>query len=238
MNSFPRYAGVLISGLLGACSGMPATTIQATDHGVVIPSLRVGWTLSRSTEAPSTPHDGHGIELGVTGGRGSDSQSLVAGQQPVQFGGVTFFAPQTLQYEFDFTFYDVSYRWRRFPAGSSVGFEVLAGAGYAKLDLTASSPTRQAAESLSSVGVTTAVGLIWRMLPSTSLHARLGGYWSGASNDVVQSDRVELHVAQALGRNAVVRAGYARWRAETDRTGASNLEIEFSGPTLGLEFQF
>jgi hypothetical protein len=80
MNSFPTYAGVLVTGLLGACSGMPVTTIEATDRSVVIPSLRVGWTFSRSTEAPSTPHDGHGIELGVTGGRGSDSQSLVAGQ--------------------------------------------------------------------------------------------------------------------------------------------------------------
>jgi hypothetical protein len=216
----------------------PPTTIQATDSSVTIPSLRIGWTLSRSTEAPSTPHNGHGIEFGATGGRGSDSQSLVAGQRPVQFGGVTFTAPQTLQHEFDFAFYDVSYRWRRFPEGSPVGFEVLAGAGYAKFDFTASLPTQRAVESLSSAGVTAAVGLVWRMLPGTRLHARPGGYRSGASNDVARSDRVEFYVAQAVGRNAVVRAGYARWRAETDRIGSSNVEIEFSGPALGLEFQF
>jgi hypothetical protein len=229
---------VLITWLLGACSGIPLTTIQATDRSVTIPSFRIGWTLSRSMEAPSTPHNGHGLEFGATGGRGSDSQSLVAGQPPVQFGGVTFTAPQALQHEFDFAFYDVSYRWRGFPAGSSVGLEVLAGAGYAKLDFAASSPTQRAVESLSSAGVTTAVGLIWRMLPGTSLHVRVGGYWSGDSTGVAESDRVEIHVAQALSRNAVVRAGYSRWRAETERSGSSNVEIEFSGPTLGLEFQF
>jgi hypothetical protein len=76
------------------------------------------------------------------------------------------------------------------------------------------------------------------MLPGTSLHVRVGGYWSGDSTGVAESDRVEIHVAQALSRNAVVRAGYSRWRAETERSGSSNVEIEFSGPTLGLEFQF
>jgi hypothetical protein len=238
MNSYPRSASVLFAWLLGGCASYPPTTIEATDRSVTLPSVRIGWSFAKGTEAPSVPHTGHGLEIGATGGRGADSQSLVAGQRPVQFGSVTFTAPQTLQHEFDFAFYDVSYRWRKFPEGSPVGFEVLAGAGYAEIDFTVSSPTQRAVEKMSSTGATATVGLIWRMLPSTSFHARLSGYRSGTSNAVAQADRVELYVAQALGRNAVARAGYARWRAETDRIGSSNVALEFHGPTLGVELQF
>ncbi len=222
---------------LGGCFTLPPpTTIQASDDGVFQPVGRLTVNLSRLQGAPSEPQSGHAIELGVTKASGGGSQTLSSGQQPVVFGSRTFSPPQQLKYDFDFTYADVSYRWRRFFRDGAFGIEALGGVGYADLDFTVRSATQRASEDLSSLGLALGVGALWRLRPGTSLQGRVTAFGGG---DVSSASRIELFLVQALGRNAALRAGYAAWKVESDRGDAvSKVEVNFSGPALGLDVMF
>jgi hypothetical protein len=121
------------------CATVPLTTIEARERNVLLPSARVGWNLAPRSETPARPTDGHGLEFTVYGGSGTDSQELVSGQPPVESGGQTFLAPQTLQHDFNIQVYQLAWRGRQFLAGGSLGLEAIAGAGYTRLDLEVSS---------------------------------------------------------------------------------------------------
>ena len=130
----------------------------------------------------------------------------------------------------------MSYRWRRFFDEGAFGIEALGGVGYADLDFTVRSATQRANEDLSSVGLAVGLGALWRLRPGTSLQGRVTAFGGG---DVSSADRVELFLVQALGRNAAVRAGYASWKIKFDRGDAvSKVEVNFSGPALGLDVMF
>lgn len=227
---------------LAACGPRQAdpTTIEARDSTMFQPVLRASVNFAREPVAPSNPQGGHGLELGYSRGRGSDSQTTRASEQPVVFGGQSFASPQDLRHDFDFRFADVSYRWRRFfGPHEPVGFELLAGLGYAQLDLTVSSATQRAQETLDSTGAIGQFGGIWRLRPGTSVQGRLAWYFSGADDGVANAQRLELFLVQALGRNLALRGGYASWHVETDRgRGESNINMRFSGPALGLDLMF
>ena len=234
-----RFFGLLATFGLGGCFTLqppPPTAIQASDNGVFQPVARLSANLSRQQGSPSDPQSGHAIELGFTKAGGEGSQTLGSGQQPVVFGGRSFPPPQQLRYEFDFTYVDVSYRWRKF-LGDTFGIEALGGVGYADLDFTVRSPTQRANEDLSSVGLALGVGALWRLRPGTSIQGRVTAFGSGDA--VTSARRLELFLVQALGRHAAVRAGYSSWKVESDRgDGVSKLEVEFSGPALGLDVMF
>jgi len=225
--------GTLVACTLEGCGGIPPTNIEVNDNSVFVPNLRAGWNLTGPKETPSEPRSGHGIEFGALTASGSGSQSIGTGQLPVYLGDKTFSSPQTLQHDFRFTYYDVFYRWRRFFGGGPVGLEVLVGAAYTTVGFKVSSPTQQAAETFSSGGPSTGVGVIWRMRPGTSLQAR---YAFTISNYSVE--RVEGFLVEALGQNASVRAGYAWWKVDAVPPAGSEILINFSGPSLGLELQF
>ena len=230
---------------LGGCTSVPATSISVDDSGVFQPSVRVGWNLGRSSSkgTPSDPGSGdtlgHGIEFGATRASSEDTQSLVAGQAPVRFGGTVFLPGQTLRHDADFALYDVSYRFRLFSADRAIGMEVTAGVAYADLDLTVSSPNQRAQESLSSVGLRYGIAGIWRLRPGTQLQARLTGFYSGDYHDVTTAYSSELSLGQALGSNVVVRGGYAYTSADSGRDSPdSKISLRISGPLLRLELQF
>jgi hypothetical protein len=222
------------------CATVPLTTIEAHERNVLLPSARIGWNLTPRSETPSRPADGHGLEFTAYGGSGTDTQELVSGQLPVESGGQTFLAPQTLQHDFDVRVYQLAWRWRQFLA-DPVGLEVIAGAGYTRLDLEVSSASQRASESLSSTGVVAGIGALWRVRPSTTLHARVEWFGSADSNGITEADRMELSLAQAIGRHVVARVGYARsafYSERSESAGLSDIELDLRGPLLGVELQF
>jgi hypothetical protein len=220
-------------------SGCVSTTrIEAEDNRVFLPSVRGSVNLTQGKEAPSEPQNGHAIEFEAFRARGSDSQSLAAGQSPVILGGTTFSAPRQLQNDFDFHFADVSWRWRKFFGGRSVGLETLAGLGYAGLDLSVSSPTQQASQHFSNWGPQGGVGVIWRMQPGTSLQARIAAFAS-SRDGVNQAAWAEVFLVKTLGRNVTARAGYAGWEVKGQTlSNNSDFRLRFSGPALGLQIDF
>jgi len=233
-----RLIGVLAVLALAGC-GLPTSRIDAEDNRVFIPSMRTAFNLSEGREAPSEPQTGHAVEFGYVKARGGDSQFLAAGQAPVVIGGQTFSAPQQLRNQFDFSFADVSWRWRKFFDGRALGLEVLAGLGNARLDLAVSSTAQQASESFSTQGPQAGAGLLWRLQPGTSLQARASGFVSASGRGVNEAVRSELSLAQVLHENLGVRVGFSSWEVKGQgQDGISDFRLRFSGPSLMLEMNF
>ena len=233
--------GALVGLTLAGCgtTAIPTTTIDISDRGAFQPSLRVGWNISKVPGAPSDPQSSHGIEIGAMRTSGDDTQDLATGQSPVIFGGTAFNPAQTLRHETDLTYYDVTYRFRRFFGDGSFGIEALAGLAQAILDLTVSSATQRASESLSTTGFQLGVGGIWRLRPGTSLQARYTWFGSSKYYEDTTVSSVEFSAAQALGHNLVVRGGYAYTKVYSERVDFfSDIKVKLSGPTLRLELQF
>lgn len=221
-----------------ALCGCATTRIDAEDNHLFLPSVRGSVNLTQSKEAPSQPQNGHAIEFEVFRARGSDSQFLAAGQSPVMLEGKTFTGPQQLRNDFDFWFGDVSWRWRKFFRDGSLGLETFAGLGYSGLDLAVSSPGQQASQHFSTLGPQGGVGLVWRMQPGTTLQARIAGFVS-AKDGVNRAARAEVFLLKALGENVTARAGYSGWEAKGQALpGISDFRLRFSGPALGLQFDF
>jgi hypothetical protein len=218
------------------------------EDNTFIPSARIGIDIWPRGEQPSVPHSGHGIEIGYTGTSGEDSQTRRAGAPTLTFGGQPFAAPTTttLNYDFDFRFFELAYRFRHFfGASRAFGIEALGGLGWAELDLAVSSATQSAREKLQSGGLVAGFGIIWKFLPQTSLQSRLTLFGSGESEGVSGAGRADVYVVHALGRNAAVRAGLTSWglvsnREEDDHFSSLNSEIRarFSGISLGLDLAF
>ena len=241
-----RFLVALAAAALAACAGPSTSPISVTDRSTFVPSVRVAADISHYAGEPSDPHHAHALELGLSGARGGAMQTLSAGEKPVVFGGQTFNPPQQLRHEFTFRFYELTYRYRHFFGSSrALGIEALGGVGYADLDLTISSATQRARDNLANAGLMGSFGLLWRMRPGTSVQSRFAYFGSGSTRSIRNASRLDLYLAQAVGRNAGLRAGYASWSLrsvrEADDYSSSNLSpitVRFSGPALGLELMF
>ena len=223
---------------LGGCS-LPTTRIDAEDNRVFLPSFRAAVNLSGEMEAASQPREGHAIEFGIARARGGDRQVLGAGQSPVVIGNTSFSAPQQLRNDFDFSYAEVSWRWRKFFPNRSLGLEVLVGLGNPRLDLAVSSATQQASESFSTRGPQAGVGLIRRLNQDTSIQARVSAFVSAYDRGVNELARYEVSLTKAFHEIVTLRAGWAGWEVKgQSQDGISDFRLRFSGPTLVLELNF
>ena len=236
-------AGALL--LAGCVGGGTTSNIDVNDTSAVIPTVRMSVDFGDRPGPRSHPHTSHAIELGLSGATGSDTMHIEAGQQPIVFGGEAFAAPQDLRAEFDFRFAEAAYRFRYVSENRGLGIETLVGLAYARLGLRLTGTNKVAAERLDGGGVVVSLGGMLRLWPSGSVQLRGSGFASTTSEGVSSVGHYELSLAQALGRNAAVRIGYAGWdvrsRREDDEFSNSNrssIRLRFSGPALGLELMF
>jgi hypothetical protein len=246
-----RIAFVLAGALAAGSAAADHREIKVEDTSTFIPSLRLGIDISPRVEGPSVPHSGHGIEIGITGTTGKDTQTRDFGAPPLVFGGQVFASPNQLNHEFDWRFIELCYRYRHFfgagqyGEGGSFGIEGLGGLGYAEYDLTVTTATQRANEKLGSGGLVLGFGIIWKFLPRTSLQSRITVFGSGENEGVSGAGRWDLFVVQALGRHAAVRAGFTGWGLSSTRdddedatTLNSLIRSGFSGFALGLDLAF
>jgi hypothetical protein len=229
--------GIFAVSVLSGC--ISATPIVADDPHVFLPSFRASVSLDDDKQAASEPGSGRAIEFEFVKTKGSDTQSLPTGQSPIILNNTSFKAPQQLKNDFDFNYADISFRWRKFFKERSFGLEVSGGIGHTSLDLTVSTPAQSASKHFVTYGPQGGVALIWRVRPDTSIHARISGFISRSSPGLSDFGRYELFVAQALGENLALRAGYAKWEVNgSGETGQSDFRTTFSGPVLDLGLSF
>ena len=232
-------AGLFSTVVLSGC--LTTTPIVADDPHVFLPSLRAAVSLDDNKQAVSEPQTGKAIEFEYVRAKGHGEQYLSTGQAPVYYSGTTFTTtmPQQLTNDFNFNYADISFRWRKFFKERSLGLELTGGVGHTSMSLAVASPTQRASDHFGNYGPQGGVALIWRMRPSTSLHARISGFVSSADAGIKDLMRYELFVAQALGDNLALRAGYAKWAVDGDAGfGESNFKSTFSGPMLDLGWNF
>lgn len=227
-----RFSFVLAAAALAGC-GSTTTGLEATGRGTM-PSARISFELGRHEAPPSDPHPGSAIELGYSRGKASGSQSLPAGGSST-LGGQTFSGPVNLKNEAELQFIDALWRTRGFMQNGVLGGEVVLGLSHAALDYTSTAPGQRATDQVSNLGATVGLGGILRLRPGTSLQARYTWLSAGGVFTETNARRFDISAAQALGRNLVLRAGYASWQYSTDQNTGSKLNAHLSGPTLGLE---
>ncbi len=235
------FLGALLSG-----AALAQSDIEAIDRGTLIPSLRLSFDIAGEAgpQGPAAPHSGHGIEIGLSGGSGEDSQGLSTGEL-VRFGGRNFVGSTTLQHEFDFRMFELAYRYRRFFGSGVFGIEALGGLGFAALEFSTSSPTASASEKMSSGGLLGAFGVIWKFHPAASLHPRLTLFASGEEEGVTAAARFDLQLTWAVARNVALRGGLTSWaftsaRVEGNDSNSLNSRVTAasSGLSLGLDVAF
>ena len=230
-------AGLFSTVVLSGC--LTTTPIVADDPHVFLPSLRAAVSLDEDKQPAAAPQAGRAIEFEYARAKGHGDQNLTTGQSPVYQNNTIFTAPQQLRNDFSFNYADISFRWRRFFRERSLGLELSGGGGHTSVGLTVSSPTQRASDHFGTYGPQGGVALIWRVRPSTSLHARMSGFVSSSDTGIRDLVRYELFVAQALGDNLALRAGFAKWALNGDGgVGESNFKATFSGPTLDLDWNF
>lgn len=232
---------------LGACSGSiisalnspsppPASKLNVSDDYVLQPAVRVV-VQSESSSAPSDPHTGNALEVGYIRGSGTSSQDVSSNY--VSFGDTRFNAPTRLDSSFTLAYVDMTWRGRLIDRDSGLGLDLLVGIAGALVDLEVASASERRGESLSSPGGQVGLGVLWRAREGTSLHAR--GVWFRSFDDteISRGYRYDVALAQALGRNVALRAGYSWWRLQSDRGGTSSpIIFDIRGPTLALELLF
>jgi hypothetical protein len=226
----------LLAATLAGCGGAGSTTIDVDDRSVFIPSVRLSVPLSTQQRPPSEPQTGHAIELGYTQAKGSSSQSLIPGQQPVRFGDQSFNSPQDLQYDFDYGYAEIQYRYRKF-FGQRQNFGIQAHGGLvnSQLKLSVSSPGQNASDKFDSAGISGGAGVIWKFRPTTSLQSRYAVFATGET----RGSRIELFAMQALGGHAALRGGYTWWYVRAETTSPfSDIAVRFRGPAASLEVMF
>lgn len=223
-----------------AVSGCMSTSkVVADDQHVFIPSLRAAVSLEDDKRPAAEPQTGRTIEFGFAKAKGGGDQFLAPGQSPITLNNTTFIAPQQMRNNFDFNYAEAAFRWRKFFRERSLGIEVAGGVGRASLDLDVMSSTQAASQHFATYGPQGGFALIWRMRPSTSLHARVSGFVSRSSTGVRDLGRYEIFLAQALGDNLALRVGYAKWEINGDGgEGQSDFRTTFYGPILDLGLNF
>jgi len=232
--------------VLAACQapGPPSpTTIEASDSGVFVPTLRMTREEPRAYSEPSDVGRGGAFELSYFRGSGSDTQNLAASNQPIKLGGTNFSGPQQVRHDFALNWYELAARGRIFGASPdrALGAEFLFGAAVPRLAFRVSSSTAQASETFGAYGVVIGTGALWRLRPGTSTQVRYSYYRGlGGNDDLAHATRTEISLAQALARNLVARAGYMEWSLHVGRGTANNsdLNVKIRGPSLGLELVF
>jgi hypothetical protein len=232
-----RLCSSFSAALLALAAGCTSTgtAIETDQGGRLVSSARV--SIGFRGDTPADPHDGLALELGAATVKGRSTQTLASGQR-VELGGETFNGPTTIENETRATMLDGAFRWRRFTASRVLGIELLGGLSYANLEFTSTGPAEWGREGLGKFGLLGGLGGIWRIGSGTSLHARYSSFATFRLFEETDVRRLELALAQALGRHFIVRAGYQSWAIESKQLLRSEVSTRLRGPSLGLELAF
>lgn len=230
------FAGALIPLALQGCA---TSDINVNDSHAATPSFRMSVDLSNDEiKSPATLHTGNAIEFGVAQVSSSADQTLITGDSPVIWNGTIFTAPNQLQNKLKLGYADIAWRGRKFFRRDTLGLEWIVGVGYASANLDVASATQQASKRVNTSGIEGGIGLVWRMMPATSLHLRGTGYASNRSG-VRSVGRYELFLAQALGDHVDLHAGYTKWSGAGWGDGAdSDFYFTVAGPAVELDLCF
>lgn len=234
INCARLLAGMLAVFLLQGCDTLK-TPIEGNDVGALQKAFRASFNVDGRNSIASEPRTGQAIEIGYQGTTISNNQSLTVGQPPIYLSNKVFNSPNQLQNSFDFSYTDISWRWRHFE-DRPIGTDILLGVGSSSINMAVTSPTQRASTNIHSNGLQGGLGLIFRATPRTSFHARASQFLSIEAG-VKKITRREIFYTIAPHKNLSLNLGYADWRV----SGLSNLSdsefnMHFEGPAVLLNY--
>jgi hypothetical protein len=224
--------GAMFSLMLTGC-GTVYQPLQIDSVGL-IPAARIEKNLYGQANGKSLAFEGSGTWMS-----GSDSQELVVQQffsTTAKVGNATFVPPQTLETRFNFSVYDTSVRWRHFISGGPFGYEVTGGGGFSRLNFGATGSGMQGEETVYSPDLDVRFGVLLRLGRTTRIEANSTFFYTNSSLSSVSRNQATL--AQMLGHHVSVEGGYAWWYVDSPSTTRSTVEIQHSGPSIGVRFGF
>ena len=228
------FVVALLTLTFSGCSGSMYQPLEIHSVGL-IPNARIEKKLYGLANGKSLAFEGGGTWM-----RGSDSQELAAQSfftTQAKVGGTTFTAPQTLETNFNLSVYDTSLRWRHFIKKGPFGYEVTGGGGFSRMHFGASGSGGLSGEqTVYSPDLDFRFGALLRLGSSTRIEANSTLFVTNSNlSDVVRN---QVSLVQSLGHHISIEGGYARWYADSNSTTRSSVNVQSSGPSLGIRFGF
>jgi hypothetical protein len=225
-------AAVLALSLCG-CSGAVYQPLEIQSVGL-IPHAKIEKRLRGSADGKSLA-----IEAGGSWAYGSDTQELTVQQFVVttaKVGDATFVPPQTLETRFNSSVYDTSVRWRHFISGGPFGYELAGGGGFSRLNFGATGNGLHGEETVYSPDLDFRFGVLLRLARTTRIEANSTLFYTDSNLSSVS--RHQAMLTQMLGHHVSIEGGYAWWNVESRSMTRSSVDIQASGPSLGVRFGF
>lgn len=239
-----RFAAVA---LLAPCAALANTTddVQA-GGGALIPTVGVSIDIVGNSSLQNHTGRSHAVDMGFSYARAKRTQNREAGDQPVKFGGTTFFGTAgDIEWTSNVQIAHIGYRPRLWFGQSNFAIEGVIGAGWAGLGLKGVADNGQtASERLSNGGAVLGLGGIWRFASATSLQLRFLQFISGDKEGVTSASRGDVTVTHALAKNFQLRGGLGYLTAYSAREDAdsnirkSPIHAGGAGLVLGVDFVF
>lgn len=198
------------------------TTIDVTDNSVFFPTLRVSKRLNETWS----------IDAIADYGAGSDTQSVDPGQ-PIEIGGAVLSG--NVDVDFDLTTLRIEGRARHDFSGSWLT-EGFFGAGLYYVDVTATSGGVRGHDTQVEVGPLGGGRLGWRPAPRWQIYSEAYVLFL-FPDTVVPVGEVEFGVEFKAAGPVSLLAGWRFRNLELIRSD-SDFDFEWSGPFLGLGFDF
>jgi hypothetical protein len=233
MKSFLLLSSTIVAGIIAGCSGTVYQPLEINSVGL-IPAAKIEKNLYGQANGKSLA-----FEAGGTWMSGSDTQELTVQQFMVtraKVGDATFMPPQTLETRFNFSVYDTSVRWRHFIAGGPFGYELAGGGGFSRLNFGATGNGLQGEETVYSPDVDVRIGVLLRLGRTTRIEANSTLFYTNSNLSSMSRNQVGL--AQMLGHHVSIEGGYAWWSVKSPSITRSSVEIQASGPWLGVRLGF
>jgi hypothetical protein len=233
MKSVLLFTAALLGGTLSGCSGAVYQPLEIQSVGL-ISNAKIENKLHGNANGKSLA-----IEAGGSWVYGSDTQELTVQQFMVttaKVGGTTFVPPQTLKTRFNFSVYDTSLRWRHFIAGGPFGYELAGGGGFSRLNFGATGNGTQGEETVYSPDLDARFGVLLRLGRTTRVEGNITLFYTNSNLSSVSRNQAEL--AQMLGHHVSIEGGYAWWYVKSPSITRSSVDIQASGPSLGVRFVF
>ena len=227
-------SGLAIALLSIAATGCVSRDIELEDRDTFFPSVRATiWNGERS----KTDVVDYALEIDAAYGYGEDRQMLGVGEN-ITFDGTTFLGPQTTRSLLHLTTGSAAFRMDfRSPEGPvRFGGAMLVGAGFTNVNLELRGNGVSERDEFADFGPI--VGGQFHLLPAPWLEFHLRttaqlGFSDDPSALVSWEAGAEFQPNPAVG----IFLGWRWWNYDKEISG-SDIDVELSGPTAGLHFEF
>lgn len=233
----PRAAAWTLAALCAGCATNPID-VEAQDDAATVPSLRAVYEISAPTEREDMggTEFGSAVELELARTEGDDTQSFGPGER-IEFGELDETGPGTAAVDAELAFASLCFRGD-FRLHPRVDLQALGGLAWQRVDTTVRVGAATGHDRDTSLGFKFGGRVAFHAMEDLDLRLGLGQVIALRDSDAVSLRDVQLDAQVQATKNLSLFGGW-RWLGYAqERHDESDLELDFSGPTFGLQLRF